>query len=87
MGMLPVLVPALIAAVLVASILKEAIFNPKEYERLVVYRLGKPVDVRGPGRTILFPFLERGATFDIRDEFNARLVADYQSQLSANSQQ
>lgn len=40
-----------------------------EYERIVVLRLGKYAGTRGPGLTILIPFLEGGRRVDMRERF------------------
>ena len=38
-----------------------------EYQRLVVFRLGKLRSTRGPGLVILIPFVERGVKVDLRE--------------------
>jgi regulator of protease activity HflC (stomatin/prohibitin superfamily) len=38
-----------------------------EYQRLVVFRLGKLRSTRGPGLVILIPFIERGIKVDLRE--------------------
>jgi len=38
-----------------------------EYQRLVVFRLGKLRSTRGPGLVILIPFIERGVKVDLRE--------------------
>ncbi|MEM4717547.1 MAG: SPFH domain-containing protein [Desulfurococcaceae archaeon] len=38
-----------------------------EYKRLVVFRLGKLVGIRGPGLVILVPFIDRGVYVDLRE--------------------
>jgi regulator of protease activity HflC (stomatin/prohibitin superfamily) len=40
-----------------------------EYQRLVVFRLGKLRSTRGPGLVILIPFIERGIKVDLREFF------------------
>lgn len=40
-----------------------------EYERLVVLRLGKFAGSRGPGLTLLIPFMEKGRKVDMRERF------------------
>lgn len=40
-----------------------------EYERLVVLRLGKFAGTRGPGLTLLIPFMEKGRKVDMRERF------------------
>ena len=49
----------LIVAVIVLFILFSAIKIVREYERLVVFRLGRAIGVRGPGFVLLIPIVER----------------------------
>jgi len=57
---------------LVAIIVFAAIFLPqmvkilREYERAVVFRLGKFLDVKGPGFIILIPFIDKIERVDLR---------------------
>ena len=39
-----------------------------EYERLVVFRLGRCVGARGPGVVILIPFIDKGIRVDLREQ-------------------
>jgi regulator of protease activity HflC (stomatin/prohibitin superfamily) len=48
--------------------LASAIRIVQEYERLVVFRLGRCVGVRGPGLVLLVPFIERGVKVDLREQ-------------------
>jgi regulator of protease activity HflC (stomatin/prohibitin superfamily) len=48
--------------------LASAIRIVQEYERLVVFRLGRCVGVRGPGLIFLWPFIERGTKVDLREQ-------------------
>lgn len=38
-----------------------------EYKRLVVFRLGKLIGIRGPGLVFLVPFIDRGVYVDLRE--------------------
>ena len=38
-----------------------------EYKRIVVFRLGKMIGVRGPGVTVLMPFIDRITSVDLRE--------------------
>jgi regulator of protease activity HflC (stomatin/prohibitin superfamily) len=40
-----------------------------EYQRLVVFRLGRVIGARGPGLVILIPFVDRGQRVDLREVF------------------
>jgi regulator of protease activity HflC (stomatin/prohibitin superfamily) len=50
------------------SILASAIRVVQEYERLVVFRLGRCVGERGPGLVLLVPFIDRGVRVDLREQ-------------------
>ncbi len=41
----------------------------REYQRLVVFRLGKCVGARGPGLVFLVPFIETAQWVDLREQF------------------
>lgn len=57
--------PAIIA-VLIVYILASCIRILKEYERGVVFRLGRMVGVRGPGLILLIPFIEKMVKVSLR---------------------
>ncbi len=58
-----------IALVLVVlSALASAIRVIQEYERLVVFRLGRSVGEKGPGLILLWPVIERGVKVDLREQ-------------------
>ncbi|MQA00249.1 MAG: SPFH/Band 7/PHB domain protein [Dehalococcoidia bacterium] len=40
----------------------------KQYERAVIFRLGRYVGTRGPGLVILVPFIDRGVKVDMREQ-------------------
>ncbi len=40
----------------------------QEYERLVVFRLGRCVGERGPGIVFLIPIMDRGVRVDLREQ-------------------
>lgn len=58
---------ALLALLLVLAAL--AIRIVKEYERLVVFRLGRALGARGPGLILLIPFVDKGVRVDLRENF------------------
>lgn len=39
-----------------------------EYQRLVVFRLGRCIGERGPGLVLLIPFIDRGVRVDLREQ-------------------
>jgi regulator of protease activity HflC (stomatin/prohibitin superfamily) len=57
------------SAVLIAmALLVTAIRVIPEYQRLVVFRLGRCVGARGPGVVILIPIVDRGVRVDLREQ-------------------
>jgi regulator of protease activity HflC (stomatin/prohibitin superfamily) len=58
----PTLIPVLILILLAASAVKIV----REYERIVVFRLGRLVASRGPGITFVIPGLEKAVRIDMR---------------------
>ncbi len=50
------------------AIIAAAIRIVQEYERLVVFRLGRCVGQRGPGLVFLVPFIDRGMKVDLREQ-------------------
>lgn len=60
----------LIAGVIVVglALVANAIRIAQEYERLVVFRLGRCVGERGPGIVFLIPFVDRASKVDLREQ-------------------
>ena len=56
----------LIIALVVVVLLKMSIYVLKEYERAVVFRLGRLAGVRGPGLILVIPFIDRVTRVDLR---------------------
>jgi regulator of protease activity HflC (stomatin/prohibitin superfamily) len=53
---------------LAAFFLATAIRVVPEYERLVVFRLGRAIGAKGPGLVILIPVIDRGQRADLREQ-------------------
>lgn len=62
MSLILIVVIAFVAIILLAA----AIRIVQEYERGVIFRLGRFVGVRGPGFVLLIPFIERMVKIDLR---------------------
>ncbi|MGI8477165.1 MAG: slipin family protein [Thermomicrobiales bacterium] len=60
------LVVIAVVAVFILTILSAAVKVVQEYERGVVFRLGRLVGPRGPGLILLIPFIERMMKVDLR---------------------
>ncbi len=67
--MSPVLICLVIGFVVVLLIfLAAAIKIVPEYKRLVVFRLGRCIGQKGPGLTLLIPFIDRPVSVDLREQ-------------------
>ena len=64
--MIPVSIGAVFVVILVLVIFLNAIRVVREYERLVVFRLGRLAGARGPGLVILIPIVERAVKIGLR---------------------
>ncbi len=58
--------PIIIAAIILIFILASAIRILREYERGVIFRLGRLVGAKGPGLIILIPIVDRMVRVDLR---------------------
>ncbi len=64
-GLIVTIFFALFAFVLLLQIIRIV----PEYERLVVFRLGRVIGAKGPGIVILLPFVDRAVKVDLREQF------------------
>lgn len=62
-GLLPVLA---VAALILSSLIGAAVKVVQEYERGVIFRLGRLVGARGPGLFFIIPFIDRMVKIDLR---------------------
>ena len=56
------------AILIIVALLISAIRIIPEYQRLVVFRLGRALGARGPGVVILIPLVDRGVKVDLREQ-------------------
>lgn len=49
-------------------LLAAAVKVVQEYERIVVFRLGRSLGEKGPGLVLLIPFIDRGQKVDLREQ-------------------
>ena len=61
------IVVLLIVLGLVVGTLSQSIRVVREYQRVVVFRLGKCIGERGPGPVLLIPFIDRPVWVDLRE--------------------
>ena len=59
----------LLLTIAVVIILALAIRIVPEYQRLVVFRLGRVIGAKGPGLVLLIPVVDRGVRVDLRERF------------------
>jgi len=64
--MVDVLSVGFVPLLIILLILYQGIRIPREYERLVVFRLGRYSGIKGPGITIIIPVIDRAITMDLR---------------------
>lgn len=62
-GLLPVLA---VAALVIISLVGAAVKVVQEYERGVIFRLGRLVGAKGPGLFLIIPFIDRMVKVDLR---------------------
>ncbi len=55
--------------IIVLAVLGASIKIIKEYERVVVFRLGRVLTARGPGIVLVLPFINRLVKIDLRERF------------------
>ncbi len=61
--------PLVIIILLLIVFLSQSLRIAREYQRLVVFRLGKCIGFRGPGPVLLIPFIDRPVLVDLREQF------------------
>jgi regulator of protease activity HflC (stomatin/prohibitin superfamily) len=63
----PLLVVVIVVGILAILFLSQAIKIVPEYQRLVVFRLGRLLNTKGPGLVLLIPFVDKGTKVDLRE--------------------
>src|SRR4249919_2623568 len=63
----PFLIGTAVIVVLLVWLLVSAIKVVREYQRLVVFRLGRVIGVKGPGLVLLIPFVDKATSVDLRE--------------------
>jgi len=62
------LIAAAVIAIVVLAILASSIRIVPEYMRLVVFRLGRLIGLRGPGLVFLIPVIDQAVPIDLREQ-------------------
>jgi regulator of protease activity HflC (stomatin/prohibitin superfamily) len=63
------IITVIIFLVLIVPLLYLAIKIVREYQRLVVFRLGRCIGAKGPGLVLLIPFIDQPVWVDLRELF------------------
>jgi regulator of protease activity HflC (stomatin/prohibitin superfamily) len=58
-----------IAVIIVLGLIASAVRIVKEYERVVVFALGRLIGAKGPGVVFIIPFVNRVTKIDLRERF------------------
>ena len=66
MDISPLLIGGVVVLVVALLFLFQAIRIVREYQRLVVFRLGKVLATKGPGFVLLIPFIDKAVTEELR---------------------
>ncbi len=61
------LILIILVLIIILAILARSIRIVPEYERLVVFRLGRMIGVRGPGLIFLVPIIDTAQRVDLRE--------------------
>ncbi len=59
----------LIVLIIIVTAIRASIKVVPQYERLVVFRLGKVIGIKGPGLVFLIPFIDRAERIDLRERY------------------
>jgi regulator of protease activity HflC (stomatin/prohibitin superfamily) len=65
--MTPLLIGLGVILLVVILVVPTAIRIVREYQRLMVFRLGRSIGTKGPGLVILIPIIDRGVWVDLRE--------------------
>jgi regulator of protease activity HflC (stomatin/prohibitin superfamily) len=63
----PVLIGLVVVLVVLVLFLIQAVRIVREYQRLVVFRLGRVLGTKGPGLVLLIPFVDKAIQVDLRE--------------------
>jgi regulator of protease activity HflC (stomatin/prohibitin superfamily) len=58
-----------ILALVVLAIFAKALKVVREYQRIVLFRLGRAIGLRGPGLVFIFPVIDRPVGVDLREQY------------------
>ena len=59
----------LLLLVFIVALVVTSVKIVPEYQRIVVFRLGRAIAVKGPGLVFLWPIIDKGVTIDLREQY------------------
>ena len=65
--MIPLAIGVGVVVLVLIILLPQAIRIVREYQRIMVFRLGRALGAKGPGLVILIPFIDKGVYVDLRE--------------------
>ena len=65
--MIPLAIGVGVVVFVLIILLPQAIRIVREYQRIMVFRLGRAIGAKGPGLVILIPFIDKGVVVDLRE--------------------
>ncbi|HEV7214180.1 MAG TPA: SPFH domain-containing protein, partial [Chloroflexota bacterium] len=67
--MITLLIWLVLTVLVVGALVSQSVRVVREYRRLVVFRVGNCIGVKGPGPVFLLPFIDRPVQVDLRELF------------------
>jgi regulator of protease activity HflC (stomatin/prohibitin superfamily) len=64
---IPLAIGVGVVVLLLVVLLPQALRIVREYQRLMVFRLGRAIGAKGPGLVLLIPFIDKGVLVDLRE--------------------
>jgi regulator of protease activity HflC (stomatin/prohibitin superfamily) len=64
---IPLAIGVGVVVLLLVILLPQALRIVREYQRLMVFRLGRAIGAKGPGLVFLIPFIDKGVLVDLRE--------------------
>ena len=65
--MIPLAIAAGVILLLLIIVLPQMLRIVREYQRVMVFRLGRALGAKGPGLVVLIPFIDKGVMVDLRE--------------------
>lgn len=80
--MIPALVAVVVAGFALVALARSSVKITREYQRLVLFRLGRSMGARGPGLVLINPITDRTTSVDLREQY---LEIPHQTAITADN--